>query len=151
MADEQKTEVKTEVKKKKVKIFIALGKRKKAVARAIIREGKGIVRINSIPVSNIEPKYRQMRIKEALLIAGEHAKTVDIEVIVKGGGIWGQADAARTAIANGIVGFYKDNNLKNIYTDYDRTLLISDARRTEPHKPSRSSAGPRRTKQQSKR
>ena len=138
-------------KKKKAKIIITVGKRKKAIARAIIREGKGQVRINSLPLETIQPRYRQMRIKEAIMLASEQSKNVDIDVTVKGGGIWGQADAARTAIANALVSFYKDNNLKQTYLDYDRTLLISDARRTEPHKPSRSSAGPRRTKQQSKR
>ena len=99
----------------------------------------------------IQPRYRQMRMKEAVMLAPEQVKGVDIEVTVSGGGIWGQADAARTAIANALVMFYKDNALKAKYLDYDRSLLISDARRTEPHKPSRSSAGPRRTKQQSKR
>ena len=99
----------------------------------------------------IEPRYKRMRIKEALLLADKLADNVDIDVNVSGGGLWGQADAARTAIANALVDFSKDNNLKKIYLDYDRSLLISDARRTEPHKPSRSSAGPRRSKQQSKR
>lgn len=138
-------------KKKKVKIIIAAGKRKRAVARAVIREGTGQIRINSMPLELIQPRYRQMRIRESIVLAPQQSRNVDIDVTVKGGGIWGQADAARTAIANALVSFYKDNNLKNIYLDYDRTLFISNARRTEPHKPSRSSAGPRRTKQQSKR
>ncbi len=140
-----------QTKKKRKKIVITIGKRKKAIARAVIREGKGSIRINSVPLDNIQPRYRRMRIKEAVILAPEKVKDVDIDVTVTGGGIWGQADAARTAIANALVGFHKDNALKNTYLDYDRSLLISDARRTEPHKPSRSSAGPRRTKQQSKR
>ncbi|MBI4170314.1 MAG: 30S ribosomal protein S9 [Candidatus Aenigmarchaeota archaeon] len=140
-----------QAKKKKKKVLIADGKRKKAIARAVIREGTGRIRINAVLLDNIQPRYRQMRIKEAVMLAQEQMKGVNIDVTVKGGGIWGQADAVRTAIANALVNFYKDSALKNIYLDYDRTLLISDARRTEPHKPSRSSAGPRRTKQQSKR
>lgn len=136
---------------KKVKIIQTLGTRKKAVARATIKEGRGKIRINSVPLDLIEPRYRRMRIKEALMIAGDVSNTLDIDINVKGGGVWGQADAARTAIANGIVAWTKDNNLRLTYIDYDRSLIISDARRTEPHKPSRSSAGPRRSKQQSKR
>ena len=136
---------------KKSKIIIAIGKRKKSVARAIISEGKGVVRINSIPLDLIQPRYRQMRIKEALILAGDMAKNVNISVNVSGGGVWGQADASRTAIANAIVKWTKNDSLKQLYHDYDRSLLISDARRTEPHKPSRSTAGPRRSKQQSKR
>jgi len=136
---------------KKRKTVIGIGKRKKAVARANISEGNGKVRINSVPLDLIEPKYKRMRIKEALLIAGDLINSVNISVIVRGGGCWGQADAARTAISNGLVKWNKSNTLKKMYLKYDRSLLISDARRTEPHKPSRSSAGPRRSKQQSKR
>ncbi len=138
-------------KKRKAKILQALGKRKRAIARATIREGKGSITINRTPLDFVGPRFKQMRIKEAVMLAGEIAKKVDINVVVSGGGIWGQADASRTAIANALVSFSKDNNLKQTYIDYDRTLLISDARRTEPHKPSRSKDGPRATKQQSKR
>ncbi|MBI2076162.1 MAG: 30S ribosomal protein S9 [Candidatus Aenigmarchaeota archaeon] len=144
MAEEQQ-------KQKKKKIIIALGTRKKSIARAVLREGSGKVRINSVLIDLVEPRYKQMRIKEALLLAGDVAKTVDINVSVSGGGVWGQADASRNAIANALVSWRKDDSLKRAYLEYDRSLLIPDARRTEPHKPSRSSAGPRRTKQQSKR
>ena len=136
---------------KKAKTIIAVGKRKKSIARATITEGSGIIRINRVPIELIGPRYKQMRIKEALLLAGDAAKGVNINVRVSGGGVWGQADAARTSIANAIVQWTKDSSLRQLYHDYDRSLLISDARRTEPHKPSRSSAGPRRGKQQSKR
>jgi small subunit ribosomal protein S9 len=137
--------------KKKKEVIQAVGKRKKAIARAAIRKGSGKVRINSVLLNLLEPRYNRMRIKEALILAGDLADRVDIDVNVSGGGTWGQADAARTAIANALVDFSRDDNLKKIYLEYDRSLLISDARRTEPHKPSRSSAGPRRSKQQSKR
>lgn len=138
-------------KKKKEKVIQAIGKRKKAIARAVIREGSGKVRINSLLLDLIEPRYKRMRIREAIILAGDLAKKVDIAVSIRGGGVWGQADAARTAIANAMIKWSKDESLKKNYLNYDRSLLISDARRTEPHKPSRSSAGPRRSKQQSKR
>lgn len=141
----------TEIKPKKKKMLIVVGKRKKAVARAFVQEGKGIIKINSTPIDSIQPHYIHLRLKEPLIIAGELAKRVDIDVRVNGGGIWGRADASRTAIANALVQWTKDSKLKEMYTDYDRSLLVSDSRRTEPHKPSRSTAGPRRSKQQSKR
>ena len=109
------------------------------------------IRINSMPINIIQPRYIQMRLNEPVTLAGEAAKKVDMDISVKGGGVWGQADAARTAIANALVSWTKDNKLKEAFIDYDRSLLVSDPRRTEPHKPSRSTAGPRRTKQQSKR
>ena len=133
------------------KNIITIGKRKKAVARATIKEGKGIIRINSILLENIEPRYRRMRIQEPLTLAGEAANNVDISVNVNGGGVWGQGNAVRTAIGNALVEWTKDKKLKEIYSEYDRSILVSDARRTEPHKPSRSKDGPRASKQQSKR
>ena len=138
-------------KPKKKKVMIVIGKRKKAVAKAVVREGTGKITINKVPLDNIEPRYRQLRLKEPSIIAGDLAKGVDIEVTVKGGGIWGQADASRTAISNALVLWNKSESLKNAYLDSDRTLIVADSRRTEPHKPSRSTAGPRRSKQQSKR
>jgi small subunit ribosomal protein S9 len=140
-----------EKKAKKKRVLQTVGKRKRAIARATIKAGKGRIRINSVLLDLIQPRYRQMRIKEAVMLAGDFAKAVDIDVNVSGGGVWGQADATRTAIANALVKWHKSDELKKMYTDYDRFLLTSDSRRTEPHKPSRSSAGPRRTKQQSKR
>ena len=129
--------------------IITSGKRKKSIANVVLKKGSGIVRINSIPLEIIKPDYVRMRINEALYLAKDTAKNFDIKVSVKGGGIWGQADACRTAIANALA--KNDNNLKQVYNAYDRSLLISDARRTEPHKPSRSKDGPRASKQQSKR
>ncbi|MFA4819330.1 MAG: 30S ribosomal protein S9 [Candidatus Aenigmatarchaeota archaeon] len=140
-----------ETPKKKKKMMIVMGKRKKAVASAIIQDGTGVIRVNSALLDAIHPRYVQMRLKEPIILAGDLVKRVNIDVKVTGGGVWGQADAARTAIANALVRWFKDNKLKETYVDYDRSLLVSDPRRTEPHKPSRSTAGPRRTKQQSKR
>lgn len=139
------------VKKKKTKVMQAVGTRKRSIARAILHEGTGRVTVNSVPLALVTPRYKNLRIREALVIAGDLANTVNIDVNVRGGGVWGQADAVRTAIANGLVKWTKNEKLREMYVDYDRTLLKADARRTEPHKPSRSTAGPRRTKQQSKR
>lgn len=140
-----------QTKQKKKKTLIVTGKRKKAIARAVASEGTGAIMVNSLPLDIIQPKYIKMRLEEPVILAGDIAKKVDIDVRVRGGGVWGQADAARTAIANALVRWSKDSKLKDAYVDYDRSLLVSDPRRTEPHKPSRSTAGPRRTKQQSKR
>jgi len=151
--EEQKIDAKKKERKRKEKIVVAVGTRKRAKARATIRAGKGIIRMNLKPIDNIGSRYIRMRIKEPLILAGNVANQVDIDVNVHGGGIWGQADAARTAIANGLIKWQGavGKDLKQMYIDYDRSMVISDFRRTEPHKPSRSSAGPRRSKQQSKR
>ena len=137
-------------KKKKTKAeIITIGKRKRAIARAVIKKGKGLLRINGKPLETWNETSR-MRIQEALVLAGDLPQKVDIYVTVKGGGIMGQTDAVRQAIATALNEF-SDGKLREKYLSYDRTLLVADSRRTEPHKPSRSKAGPRRHKQRSKR
>ncbi|EHP87778.1 30S ribosomal protein S9 [Methanotorris formicicus] len=133
-----------------MKIVHTVGKRKTAIARATARPGKGRIRINKVPIELIEPKYKRMKLMEPIILAGEEViKQMDIDVVVKGGGIMGQMDAARTAIGKVIVGFTGDPKIKEKFLAYDRTLLVSDARRTEPHKPSRSTKGPRAKRQKS--
>ncbi|ADG13362.1 ribosomal protein S9P [Methanocaldococcus infernus ME] len=129
---------------------MTVGKRKRAIARAVAREGKGRIRINKIPIELIEPKYKRMKLMEPILLAGEEViSKMDIDVTVKGGGVMGQMDAARTAIGKAIVEFTGSKELRDKFLAYDRTLLVSDARRTEPHKPSRSTKGPRAKRQKS--
>ncbi|HDJ50960.1 MAG TPA: 30S ribosomal protein S9 [Thermoprotei archaeon] len=117
------------------KVIVATGKRKTAIARAYIRPGIGRVWINRKPLPLVEPEIARLTIMEPLVLAGEKALKVDIEVRVRGGGFMGQAEAARTAIAKGLVEFFKDEDLKRKFLEYDRSLLIPDVRRKEPKKP----------------
>ncbi|OGI11661.1 30S ribosomal protein S9 [Candidatus Micrarchaeota archaeon RBG_16_36_9] len=124
------------------------GKRKKAVAKAVAKPGRGEVTINNRSLEIFQPELLKLFIKEPLILAGE-VKDLDIDVSVKGGGVFGQASAARQAIAKTLV--ENNKSLKEVFQNYDRTLLVADARRTEAHKPSASKRGPRRHKQRSKR
>ncbi|HDM66906.1 MAG TPA: 30S ribosomal protein S9 [Thermoplasmatales archaeon] len=117
------------------KIVVTSGKRKTAIARATIREGRGIIRINKKPIEIYEPEVARWKILEPVALAGDLAKSLDIEVNVKGGGFMGQANAARTAIARGIVEYTGDTSLKALYLQVDRSLLVNDPRRKEPKKP----------------
>ncbi len=149
----EKTEPKKAQEKrpeKKPQPIFTTGKRKKAVARAKFVAGKGSVKVNGKPIELYDSEMLRLRMMEPLMLAGDAAKSYDIRVNVRGGGPMGQADAARQAIARGLVGLV-GGNLKQVYMSYDRNLLVFDPRRTEPHKPPRSSQGPRRYKQRSKR
>jgi len=139
------------VKKEKPKLVITVGKRKSSVARAKVKAGSGRITINSKPLEIWGTELARMRIMEPLVIADEASKKVDVEVKVSGGGITGQTDAVRMAIASGLVEFFKSEELKRRFLDYDRNLLVADVRRPEPRKPSRSKKGARRHKQKSKR
>ena len=116
-----------------MKVIQVSGTRKSAVARATLRPGGGIVRVNSKLLDYVQPEIYRMKIKEPLIIAGDKANKINIEVNVFGGGMSAQADAARTAIAKALSIY--DNSLRKEFLDYDRTLLVADVRRKETHKP----------------
>ncbi len=118
-----------------MKVVVASGKRKSAVARASVRKGRGLVRINSVPVEIYKPDLARVVIMEPLTLAGDKSTKVDIEVNVMGGGVMGQANASRTAIAKGLVQFLEDEELERMYAKYDRSLLVSDPRRKLPKNP----------------
>ena len=118
-----------------MKPIIIGGKRRRAVARASLKTGSGIVRVNKVLLDHLTPEIAQMRIMEALELAKPKSKTIDITVTTRGGGMIGQAEAARLAIAKGIVAFTKDKKIEKAYLDYDRTLLVADVRRKETRKP----------------
>jgi len=121
-------------KKKAKKVFVVRGKRKESVARATIQEGKGLIRINRIALEALNNRYMKEIIREPLRYVGPEVNSVDISVSVCGGGAMGQAQAARTAIANALVAYFDTMNLKDKFIDIDRTLIIEDTRRVETKK-----------------
>lgn len=129
---------------KKAEVIHVSGTRKRAIARASLREGKGKVKINGTFLDNFGNNILRLRIKEPLVLAGDVTKKIDINVAVHGGGIHGQADAARLAIARALVEY--DKKLKRIFDEYDRLLLVADVRRKEVCKPNISKARAKRQK-----
>lgn len=154
VAKPKKGDIKKKVARKEKKerkgVIFKIGKRKRAVARASIRPGSGKILINGRLLENFKNEVLKLRLEEPFILSGRDWKSYDFIVKVKGGGLFGQADAARQAIARGLVEIF-GSELKKKFLDYDRNLLVYDPRRTEPHKPPRSSQGPRRYKQRSKR
>jgi len=124
-----------------MKIVISSGKRKTAIARALIKPGKGRVWINGVPIEIWPIEMAKWKMLEPLLLAGRKLwETVDIKINVQGGGVMSQADAVRMAIARGLVEYFQSEELKKIYLEYDRYMLSGDPRRTEPEKYMRRSA-----------
>lgn len=121
----------------KKKVTIAKGKRKSAVARASLRQGTGLIKINGVDVKLIKPRMLQELMLEPIHVASL-AKNIaagsDIDVNVYGGGSSGQAQAVRTAIAKVLVASSSGDALRRTYMEYDRTLLVDDYRRVEPKK-----------------
>ncbi|MCX8147550.1 MAG: 30S ribosomal protein S9 [Candidatus Woesearchaeota archaeon] len=121
------------------------GKRKTAIARATLRPGKGIIKINNIFLERYGNHIARMKIMEPLLIAGDIAKNVDIDVKVNGGGVMSGAEAVRLAIGRALAE-YGGKEIKQKFLDYDWTLLVADVRFKEQRKPNDSKARAKRQK-----
>lgn len=121
--------------------LVVSGKRKTAVAKATIEEGKGVVTFNKRPLGYLT-NLQQLEISEPLIIAREVLGKLnfDIALNVKGGGTACQVEAARLAIAKAIVAFTKKEDVKNAFLAYDRNMLVADTRRKETCKPGDSKA-----------
>ncbi len=124
--------------------IIAEGKRKQAVARAVLSSGKGMVQVNGRLLENYGDQMLQLRIAEPLTLAGAVAENVNVVVSVFGGGASGQADAARLAIARALV--KHDPSLEKVFDGYDRLLLVADVRQNESSKPNDSKPRAKRQK-----
>lgn len=131
----------------KKKLALETGKRKTAIARAIVRPGKGRVYINDQSLDYFSPEVARMKILEPLIIAGDRSKQVDIRVNAEGGGVMGQAEASRIAIARALAGWTKSSELRKSFMAFDRVMIAGDQRLTEPKKFGGPSA--RRRKQKS--
>ena len=126
-------------------LIIASGKRKESVARAIIVEGFGKIRINKKDYQALQ-NFDRLRIEEPIRIAEKILGKLnfDVEVSVHGGGANGQIESARLALAKAIVEFSKSEELEKAYLKYDRTLLVAHIRRKEAYKPGDSKARAKR-------
>lgn len=129
------------------KSLVVSGKRKRAIAKATIKDGTGRILINNVPYQNFD-FFKKLTIEEPVEIAkkvlGEF--NIDIDVNVNGGGSEGQISASRLAIARAIVSYTKSPELKKAYARYDKNLLVADTRRKEAYKPGDSKARRKRQK-----
>jgi len=117
------------------KVLVVSGKRKTAVARAIVKPGAGRIRINKTPVEIFEPEIAREKIMEPLLQAGDEVwKQLDMDIKTSGGGYMGQAEAARMTVANALLKWTKSTHLRTVFTEYDRTMIVGDSRSKETKK-----------------
>ena len=142
MGKDQRLRYKKKEAKENIQMVFTHGKKKTAIANAVVARGTGVITVNRIPIQNIEPKTLRIKIFEPLLLLGvEHFKNLRIKVRVSGGGPIAQLYAARMAIAKGIVSWkqkYVDEEekttIRKTLVSYDKGLLVADPRRREPKK-----------------
>ena len=128
-----------------MEVVNTVGRRKAAVARAFVKPGKGNITINQKELATYFPlNILQYEAKQPLLVT-ETAEAFDVDVNLVGGGIKGQAEAARMAIARALCEInaeYRPILKKNGF-------LTRDSREVERKKPGQ--PGARRKFQFSKR
>lgn len=119
-----------------MEIVNAIGRRKRAIARIYLREGKGQITINSKALEVYFPlQTLQYMVKQPLLKL-ESVEKFDIKVNLNGGGFKGQAEALRLAISRAMVKVDAENKpaLKS------EGFLTRDPREVERKKPGRPKA-----------
>ncbi|NPE27172.1 30S ribosomal protein S9 [Methanococcoides sp. SA1] len=121
--------------------LVVSGKRKTAIAKATIEDGKGKVTFNEKPLEFLS-NLQQLEISEPLVIAQDVLGDLkfDIALNVKGGGTACQVEAGRLAIAKAIVEFTGKEDVRLAFLGYDRNMLVADTRRKEACKPGDSKA-----------
>lgn len=82
--------------------YIATGKRKRSVARVVVLAGDGKVTINDRDIEEYFPRARHRTVVNSPLAVTGYESNVDIRIRVHGGGISGQAGAARHGIARAL-------------------------------------------------
>jgi|TARA_R110002051_G_scaffold10175_11_gene38845 small subunit ribosomal protein S9 len=88
-----------------------IGRRKTAVARAYLSEGKGNITVNKKDLANYFPTATlQYKVNQPLVLTGNEGN-FDIKVNVFGGGITGQAEAIRLALSRAMVELDAENRL----------------------------------------
>ena len=111
--------------------IIAIGRRKGAIARVYMSEGKGNVSINDREFSEYFPAPHLRYIVEQPVKAVSVEGKYDFKVNIQGGGIKGQAEALRLGIARALV--KADQEFKD--TIKGEGFLTRDARVVERKKP----------------
>lgn len=108
----------------------ATGKRKTAVARVVIQQGKGTFLVNRKELDAFFPRSLHQTIAKQALVTSGYESQVDVKVRVHGGGVSGQADAVRHATARALIEI--DPELRGELKR--RGMLTRDAREKERRK-----------------
>ena len=119
-----------------MEIINTIGRRKTSVARIYMKPGKGEITVNNRSIEVYFPfDLHQIVVKQPLALVGVDG-SYDIKINVDGGGIKGQAEAARMAIARALCEFDIDHrpSLKK------EGFLTRDPRMVERKKPGRRKA-----------
>ena len=119
-----------------MEVVNALGRRKAAIARIYVSDGKGTISVNNRDVKEYFP-FQQLQyvVNQPLEVTNSEGK-YDIKVNLHGGGVKGQAEALRLAIARALVKI--DPETRDILKT--NKFLTRDPREVERKKPGKPKA-----------
>ena len=101
-----------------MEVVHTIGRRKKAVARVYLTDGKGAITVNGRDVKDyFSTATLQYKLEQAQALAGVEGQ-YDIKVNVEGGGITGQAEAIRLGISRALIQLNPDHRLALNQKDY---------------------------------
>lgn len=127
-------------------IFVS-GKRKTAVAKLRLVDGTGKIFYNGLSIESLTLFHRLALVEPVRIYEKEiGAMKKDLYITTVGGGKEGQIQAARLAIAKGLVKLTGSDTLRKSYVLYDRNIIVPDSRRKETRKPGDSKARAKRQK-----
>jgi small subunit ribosomal protein S9 len=85
--------------------YLGTGRRKTSVARVFLRPGKGEIKVNNRPFENYFQTESARAMVRQPLAATETMEKFDLLILADGGGVAGQAGAARLGISRALVEF----------------------------------------------
>ena len=85
--------------------YLGTGRRKRSVARVFLRPGKGEIKVNGRTFENYFPTESSRAMVRQPLAATETVEKFDLLILADGGGVTGQAGAARLGISRALVEF----------------------------------------------
>ena len=113
-----------------MEVIHKIGRRKTAVARVYLSEGKGNIIVNDRDLVNYFPTATlQYKVKQAFALTNTE-DNYDVKVNVFGGGITGQAEAIRLALSRALCEIDEENRI----TLKPEGLLTRDPRMVERKK-----------------
>jgi small subunit ribosomal protein S9 len=113
-----------------------VGRRKRAVARVLLKPGSGKWSVNGRELTDYFPRpTHQIRISEPLKVTASEG-IYDITIRVAGGGLTGQADSVRLGVSRALVRLHEEHRVKL----REFGMLTRDARQVERKKPGRPKA-----------
>src|SRR6185436_4440280 len=118
--------------------YLGTGRRKTAVARVRVSDGKGAIAINGRPLDAFFTEDKDRAAVRGPLAVTDLANRVDVTVKVAGGGITGQADAIKQGIARALKVMFSAPTERKSVTVGNTTAVRS---RNVQHKATETPAG----------